>query len=209
MAGRNPGTTRQARLTALALVILLVVGAVAAGFVAHERATSTTLAHGAASAPPWPAPAGAEQRERTAAARLPNVYGKKLAEHIHAHLAITVDGRAVTVPGQIGLHEEDRFATALHTHNTSGIVHIESPTKTEFTLGQFFTEWDVRLDARHVGAEGGDVGETLTVFVDDHRRAGDPASIVLRDLQDIDLVVTPAGVAAHPTPAFDWPPNYH
>lgn len=191
----------------LALVALLVLGLVAAGFVARERATSTTLAHGAAAAPPWPAPA--DKAARASAAQLPNVYGLKLAEHIHTHLTITIDGVAETVPGQIGLDEKHHFATALHTHNTSGIIHIESPVKRDFTLGQFFTNWDVRLDSRHVGAEGGDIGETLTVFVDGHRRVGDPASIRLRDLDDIDLVIAPAGTIVRPATPFDWPSNYH
>lgn len=189
------------------MVALLIVGLVAGGFVAHGRATSTSLAHGAAAAPPWPAPA--DKAGRAQAARLPNVYGLKLAEHIHTHLTITIDGVPETVPGQIGLDEAHGFATALHTHNTSGIVHIESPVKRDFTLGQFFTEWDVRLDARHVGAAGGDIGEVLTVFVDGRRRAGDPASIRLRDLDDIDLVVAPAGTTPRPPAPFDWPSNYH
>lgn len=193
----------------LALVALVVLGLVAAEFVTHERATSTALAHGAATAPPWPAPARADKAARAAAAQLPNVYGLKLAEHIHTHLTITIDGVAETVPGQIGLDEKHHFATALHTHNTSGIIHIESPVKRDFTLGQFFTNWDVRLDSRHVGAEGGDIGETLTVFVDGHRRAGDPASIRLRDLDDIDLVIAPAGTVVRPAAPFDWPSNYH
>lgn len=193
--------------TALAIAALLILGLVAAGFVAHERATSTSLAHGAAAAPPWPAPT--DRADRARAARLPNVYGRKLAEHIHTHLTITIDGVRETVPGRIGLDEAHRFATALHTHDTSGIVHIESPVERDFTLGQFFTEWDVRLDARHVGAAGGDIGEVLTVFVDGRRRAGDPAGIRLRDLDDIDLVVAPAGTTPRPPAPFDWPSNYH
>lgn len=203
-----PRERASAILLALAIVILLAIGAVAAAFVAHERATSTSLAHGAADGPPWPAPTGAARHTRADQADLPNVYGEKLAEHIHTHLTITIGGQTETIPGQIGLDEKNGYATALHTHNTSGIIHIESPTKREFTLGQFFTEWNVRLDSRHVGSAGSDVGERLTVFVDGKRRVGDPASIRLRDLDDIDLVVSPAGVAAHPQPAFAWPSNY-
>jgi hypothetical protein len=201
LAARLPRSTR------LLLAVLVVIGVVASAFVSHERAASTTRAHGASSSPPWPAPA--DKRAKAVAAGLPNVSGVKLAEHVHAHLSITVDGGHVTVPGQIGLDEKNGFATALHTHDTSGIVHIESPSKRDFTLGQFFTEWGVRLDTGHVGATGGDVAEVLTVFVDGERRAGDPASIVLRDLDDIDLVVAPAGTVVRPSAPFDWPPQYH
>ncbi|ROQ39473.1 hypothetical protein EDF46_1105 [Frondihabitans sp. PhB188] len=190
------------------LVILAVVGIVAAIGVTHDRATSTQLSHGAASSPPWPAPTGDRQQKLSAAADLPNVYGAKLAEHVHTHLTITVDGVPQAVAAQIGLDESHGYATSLHTHDTSGIIHVESPERRDFTLGQFFTEWDVRLDARHIGSEGGDIGEILTVFVDGHRRAGDPSSIVLRNLDDIDLVIHAAGTRAQPAPAFDWPGNY-
>lgn len=194
----------------MALAILVVVGLIAAGFVAHERATSTSLAHGAAAAPPWPAPTGLTvKQQRARLAGLGNVYGEKLAEHIHTHLDISVDGVAETVAAHIGLDEAQHFATSLHTHDTSGIIHVESPVERDFTLGQFFTEWNLRLDSRHVGSAGGDVAETLTVFVNGHRRAGNPASIVLRDLDDVDLVLAPAGQAVHAAPAFVWPPNYH
>lgn len=202
-------TRRRILRSPLALIgALAVVGLIAGIGVAHDRATSTHLAHGEAASPPWPAPPVGERRERAALADLPNVYGIKLAQHIHTHLSITVDGQAQIVPGQIGLDERNRYATALHTHDTSGIIHVESPDRRELTLGQFFTEWNVRLDTRHVGARGGDIGEVLTVFVDGKRRAGNPASIVLKNLDSIDLVVAPAGTTARPTAAFDWPGNY-
>jgi hypothetical protein len=201
LAARLPGRTL------LVLVALVVIGLLASAFVAHDRAVSTTSAHGASSSPPWPAPG--DRRAKADAADLPNVFGLKLAEHVHAHLSIAIDGKPVTVAGGIGLDEKHGFATALHTHDTSGIVHVESPVTRDFTLGQFFTEWGVRLDRSHVGAAGGDVAETVTVFVDGERRAGDPASIVLHDLDDIDLIVAPAGTVVRPAPAFDWPPQYH
>ena len=192
------------------LAALVVVTVVAAGVVSHERATSKSMAHGAAAAPPWPAPAGLSTKtDRGDLAGLHNVYGEKLAEHIHSHLSIVIDGQHVAVPGQVGLDESDHFATSLHTHNTSGIIHIESPVKSTFTLGQFFTEWNVRLDRFHVGSAGDGFAESLTVFVDGRRVVGDPAAIVLRDLEDIELVIAPTGMAVHPETAFDWPSNYH
>jgi|ERR687887_526454 hypothetical protein len=35
---------------------------------------------------------------------------------------------------------------ALHTHDGTGIVHIESPIKRDFTLGQFFDIWAKKLN---------------------------------------------------------------
>ncbi len=49
----------------------------------------------------------------------------------------------------------------LHVHTTDGIVHIESPSKTQgFTLGQFFDIWGVPLSSTQVGPATGKV----TVF---------------------------------------------
>ena len=61
--------------------------------------------------------------------------------HIHAHLDMFVDSKSVTIPAGIGIkHNECLYW--LHTHNTSGVIHIESPTKMTFTLAQFIQVWD-------------------------------------------------------------------
>ena len=61
--------------------------------------------------------------------------------HIHAHLDIIVDSKHVTIPAGIGIKPSECLYW-LHTHNTSGIIHIESPQQTTFTLGQFIQVWD-------------------------------------------------------------------
>ena len=33
-----------------------------------------------------------------------------------------------------------------HTHDSTGIIHIESPLKRDFTLGQFFDVWKSKLN---------------------------------------------------------------
>jgi hypothetical protein len=61
--------------------------------------------------------------------------------HIHAHLDLIVDSKQVTIPAGIGIKPNECLYW-LHTHNTSGVIHIESPTRTTFTLGQFVQVWD-------------------------------------------------------------------
>lgn len=61
--------------------------------------------------------------------------------HIHAHLDLVVDSKPVTIPAGIGIKPNECLYW-LHTHNTSGIIHIESPQLTTFTLGQFIQVWD-------------------------------------------------------------------
>jgi hypothetical protein len=69
------------------------------------------------------------------------------AYHIHQHLDLYVNGRHLTVPALIGINIQQRYLDPLHTHDPSGIIHIESPTTTDYTLGQFFAVWGLRLPA--------------------------------------------------------------
>src|SRR5579885_247542 len=61
--------------------------------------------------------------------------------HIHAHLDLIVDSKPITIPAGIGIKPNECLYW-LHTHNTSGVIHIESPQQTTFTLGQFIQVWD-------------------------------------------------------------------
>lgn len=177
-----------------ALAALTVLALVAGGTSAAAGTTRGT--------PPWPAPRALESRAE--AAGLSNVWGERLAEHVHTHLTILDGDEPVTVPGNVGHSDAQRFAAQLHTHDTSGIVHVESPTRETFTLGQFFDEWDVRLDAWHVGGLRGQ----LTVWVDGHRYLGNPRSIALEDRRQVVLAVTTIGEVPHLPKPFDWPPQY-
>ncbi|QYI97997.1 hypothetical protein K0028_03375 [Curtobacterium flaccumfaciens pv. flaccumfaciens] len=153
-------------------------------------------------APPWPRPTDLTARAESAGLR--NVWGERLAEHVHTHLTILDGDEPVTVPANIGHSDDRKFAAEIHTHNTSGIVHVESPTEQTFTLGQFFDEWGVSLGPEHVGGLRGE----LTVWVDGHRRIGNPRSIELTDLRQVVLVVTTVGEVPHLPAPFDWPPQY-
>ena len=70
--------------------------------------------------------------------------------HIHQHLDIFVNGKKEPVPAGIGIYD-GQFLTELHTHDSSGIMHVESPTKRTFDLAQFFGVWGVRLTPSCVG----------------------------------------------------------
>jgi hypothetical protein len=108
---------------------------------------------------------------RLAALRLPGQ--SDTVFHIHVRLRISVDGRRVPVPSQIGIDPQGRFLAPLHTHDASGIVHIESDRPFAFTLGQFFTIWGVRFTDTRIGGYA-DVGDRrLRVYVD-RRPIADP-----------------------------------
>ncbi|WP_141399295.1 hypothetical protein [Curtobacterium sp. 'Ferrero'] len=198
--------------TTVARVSAAVVGGLGAVLVLAGCATGPAIgpvagvgvgARTTVDAPPWPAPT--DLAARADAAGLSNVWGQRLAEHVHTHLTVLEGDTPVTVPGNIGHSDRQRFAAQIHTHDTSGIIHVESPTKETFTLGQFFDEWGVTFDAWHVG---GLRGET-TVWVDGRRYYGNPRSIELTNLRQVVIDVTTVGEVPHRPAPFDWPPQYH
>jgi hypothetical protein len=204
-------TARGRRL--IGLLVAVVVLVIAAGVTSVILVTTASRSEGDAvagrtSAPPWPAPADVEQRAEDAGLSMLTTEGEAL--HIHEHLSISVDGRAVTVPALIGIDEAAKRISPIHTHDTSGIIHVESPVVQTFHLGQVFTEWDVALAKGRVGNHrDGQDGARVAVFVDGKPFRGDPGRIVLGARQDIDVVVTTDGsVPTAPTTAFAFPDGY-
>lgn len=160
-----------------------------------------------ATVPTWPAPSGAAVQRNVQSAGLTLAAAEGEALHIHSHLAITEDGRAITVPAGIGI-EEGVGLSSLHTHDTTGIIHVESPQRDrEFDLGQVFAEWGQPLSRTRVGSLRAD-GDTRIAFVVNGVRVDDPASILLRNLQNIDIIVTHGGAPAVTPAPFSWPAQY-
>jgi hypothetical protein len=154
-------------------------------------------------APPWPAPT-TDVLQRAAAAHLVVLKAEAFAQHIHAHLDVIVDGNAVPVPAYIGIDLIHQRITPLHTHDFSGIVHIESPDQSQFTLGQFFTEWGVRLGQ---GCVAGSCAPTPTeVVVNGTPVSGDPAAVVFHRHDEVAVVVgtPPSNVPQR----FNFPKGY-
>jgi hypothetical protein len=107
-----------------------------------------------------------------------------LVEHYHAHLDIYADGKKVKVPELVGINPGAGYLTELHTHDATGVVHIESQQQGDYTLGQFIAEWGVYLDSRCVGG----YCNGLKWYVDGKEQTGNPAGLVLKPHQEIALV---------------------
>jgi hypothetical protein len=124
---------------------------------------------------------------------------EKVAFHIHAHLAIFVNGKQKQVPFGIGIGPPLRgvntpvgpFVTSgscfawLHTHAGDGIIHMEAPKQITFNLGEFFDIWGEKLSSSQVGPAHGKV----TALVDGKVVSGDPRSIVLKAHELVQLDV--------------------
>ncbi|MGH9307536.1 MAG: hypothetical protein ACRD0I_11730, partial [Acidimicrobiales bacterium] len=87
----------------------------------------------------WAAPANATAAVTAAGLHMLSTEGQ--VEHIHVHLDVIVNGSHIVVPAGIGIDEAAHQLSPVHTHDTSGIIHVESPTPTTYTLGEFFSEW--------------------------------------------------------------------
>ena len=121
---------------------------------------------------------------------------KPIIMHFHPILTITVDGKPMTVPGQIGIdpaiwkdHSLDQYGmqamsdgmssmAPLHTHDDSGTIHVESNTIRNYTLGQFLDNWG-GLNV---------TGKTVKATVDG-APVSDYKNIILRDGEQIHLDV--------------------
>ena len=66
---------------------------------------------------------------------------EQLAFHIHAHLSIYINGQALPLPAQIGIASDQSCFYWLHTHDTSGVIHMEAPVNRSFVLSNFLDEW--------------------------------------------------------------------
>jgi hypothetical protein len=191
-------------------VVLLVLVAGCGGSSKPKVVTQSrapTPAHGAA---PWPAPA--DPMALTRKAGLTPETHEFVFLHVHAHLDVFVNARAVTVPAGIGIAIKDpavrRFRnpdgtigyggisppcfspciSPLHTHFTDGVLHTEAKQNQFNTLGQFFTEWNVRLTRTCVGGYCKPAA-SFTIYVDGKISTGDPRQIGLQDRREIAIVI--------------------
>jgi hypothetical protein len=204
-----------ARSAAACIALTVVLGIAACGGGSGNASSGSPSYHAARApipktgAPPWRAPSDPLARARRAGLRPER--REQLAYHVHAHLDVFVNGKHVTVPAGIGINVSDpgvRSArdqkgrktyggielcrrpciSPLHTHDSTGVLHTESPTVTPNRLGQFFVEWGVRLDRSCVGGFCKPTAP-IAFFVDGRRYKGDPRKIGLADQREIAIVI--------------------
>jgi hypothetical protein len=150
--------------------------------------------------PPWP-PETAHLRQRLLAMGLPVLATEGAAVHIHEHLDLFVDGKAVAVPADIGIDTSEGFLSPVHTHDTSGIIHVESPVVRGFTLGQFFDVWGLVLDDDCVGIQCDGDGRLQYTWVNGQPYAGNPRDIVLTAHEEIVIAVGTPAQMPNPVPS--------
>ncbi len=139
----------------------------------------------------------------------PELY-EHLSYHVHSHLDIFVNGKPVKIPAGIGINIHDPGVysgtlpdgstaygriqrcrqpciSPLHTHADLGLLHTETSTPTPNRLGQFFTEWDVRLDRRCVG--GYCKPDSILIYVNGKLYTDNPRDVLLANHTEIAIVI--------------------
>ncbi|MDQ1481832.1 MAG: hypothetical protein QOI44_2693 [Actinomycetota bacterium] len=193
---------RAARWASVVAVVLVLVGGACSSSSSSGGATKSQKVV-------WPAPADPMARAR-AAGLVPDTH-ETLVHHVHAHLDVFVNGEAVTVPAGIGINIHDPAVhssdiagakayggidpacktaciSPLHTHSVTGVLHTESPTVVDNTLGEFFTEWGVKLDAKCV-RNYCKPATKIAIYVNGKPFTGDPRAIDLSDHKEIAIVI--------------------
>ena len=160
---------------------------------------------------PWPAPVlvdqGKDSAAYVAAAGLP--YAEEmLSVHYHAHLDVIIDGKPAPVAQYLGFVAKGQNVQGLaplHTHDFSGIIHIENDVPATFVLGQVFVEWGVRFSSTCLGSYCAGGGKELAVFVNGKRQTGDPTRIVLAKHQEIAVVYGTADQLTNVPSSYAFP----
>jgi hypothetical protein len=169
----------------------------------------TAPAPSAANPAPYPAPS--DPMARAKAAGLVPEDAEQLQYHVHSHLDVFVDGKHIIVPAGLGIDITNpgvhKFTTdglpsyggiavpcnqacisPLHTHDITGVLHTESATHKDNTLGQFFIEWNVRLTSTCFASDCAPT-KAVAIYVNGTKFAGDPTTIPLSNLKEIAIIV--------------------
>jgi hypothetical protein len=117
--------------------------------------------------------------------------GTKMVMHIHPQISVSISGQPTIVPENVGMdktlwkdHSLDKYGmqgmSPLHTHDSSGIIHVESSVNRDYTLGEFLDVWG---GLETIG------GKTLKVTVDD-QPISDWRSHILKDREQISFKIS-------------------
>ena len=202
-------------LVAVALTAMFAAGCGGGGSKGTEKSSARQTDIGGTADPggpvAWPAPPADQVATLATKARVALENRETLIHHVHAHLDVFIDGEHRTVPSGVGIVITDpavHTGTAagapayggingcdqpcispLHTHDVTGVIHTESASAADNTLGQFFQVWDVRLDASCVGTYC-TPATPIAVYVNGQSKPlAEAASIPLSNQTEIAVVI--------------------
>ena len=130
--------------------------------------------------------------------------------HIHQHIDIFIEGKRVTVPAQIGIVTSPSVLFApIHTHDATGIIHVESPIQRDFSLGELFDVWGVRFTSTCIGGYCDTANERLQVFANGAVVTRDPRLLKLTAHEEIVVTFGTPSQIPRPYPVrYGFPVGY-
>ncbi len=108
-----------------------------------------------------------------------------LSLHIHPQVEIEINGEKQLIPVNIGISPQGM--RVIHTHESDGKLHVESPYPHQFVLADFFAIWNKTFSSTCIFEYCTDENHTLTVFVNDVE-SNEYGNIPLYDLDRIKIV---------------------
>lgn len=191
-----------------ALILVVLLGILAQPKTKTPPENPLILSSIATTTAPWPIEL-THLKDRLSADALPALAAEGTTLHIHQHLDIFINGKTISIPAGIGINEGAHFISPIHAHDTTGIIHVESPYKTTFTLGEFFDIWGVRFTSTCLGGYCVDEQHSLRVYSNGELYQGDPRLIPLSSHQEIVIVYGTLTQVPSPIPSsFAFPAGY-
>jgi hypothetical protein len=111
--------------------------------------------------------------------------------HYHAVVEISILDEFIEIPDNIGRPEGDCGMRALHTHDTSGKIHIEMYDPVDAPLAAFFDIWGVHMDSTGFDEYRVDADHEFIMFVTENGnrlQVDDFEDHILKDGQTIELI---------------------
>jgi hypothetical protein len=167
----------------------------------HGSTTATTATQAAptATSASTPTDTSAQQMLSPAVDNVQCNSSEQLTYHVHAHLSLSINGKAVPVSQYVGITNACFYW--LHTHDTSGVIHIEAPQQMTFTLGNFLHLWKQQFSQLQYPAQL-DNTSGWQAYVDGKPYSGDFNAIPLNPHALITLAYHSPGVK--PDTIYNW-----
>lgn len=112
----------------------------------------------------------------------------KLVMHIHPRLEVRIKGEVQEIPANIGVLPT--CMRPLHTHDGSGTLHVEFPTRRDVPLAEFFRVWEKPFNREQIfefrnGPEG-----TVKMFVNGEANE-EFENYIIHDEDRIEIIYAP------------------
>lgn len=121
--------------------------------------------------------------------------------HIHAHVTMYMNGTKTAFPANIGIAPDNSCLYWLHTHDDTGVIHIEAPEGVSVTFGNFLHIWEQRFQQLGYPSQL-DQAAGWQVYVNGKPFSGDLRTIPLQSHTLITLAYNSPGV--QPDTSYNW-----